>query len=130
MFLKCLILAGRVFLLGSCACVHAAEPGFLKGHLKIVLSKEVELADQTQSQDTAPNYAGVPLIVLSRDTKKEVTRVVADSKGNYGIALQPGDYILDVPGRGPRKLRAKPEPFTVVSNQTVHVDMTVDTGVR
>jgi hypothetical protein len=130
MLLKRLIFAGSLFLLSSCACIHAAEPGFLKGHLKIVLSKEVELADQTPSRDTASNYADVPLIVLSRDTKKEVTRVVADSKGDYRIELSPGDYILDVHGRKPRKLRAKPEPFTVAANQTVQIDMTIDTGVR
>jgi hypothetical protein len=129
MFLKCLVFAGCFFLLGSCVCIHAAEPGFLKGHLKIVLSREVELADQTQSQEL-PNYADFPLIVLSRDTKKEVTRFVADSKGDYRIELSPGDYVLDVHGRKPGKLRAKPEPFTVASNQTVQVDMTIDTGVR
>jgi len=26
-------------------------------------------------------------------------------------------------------LRATPQPFTVASNQTVHVDMNIDTGV-
>ena len=129
MFLKCLIFAGSLFLLGGCACIHAPEPGFLKGHLKIVLSREVELADQTQSREL-PSYADFPLIVLSRDTKKEVTRAVADSKGDYRIELSPGDYILDVHGRQPRKLRANPQPFTVTSNQTVQVDMTIDTGVR
>jgi len=44
--------------------------------------------------------------------------------------LPPGDYILDVLGRAPKRIRAEAQPFTVVSGQTVRVDMNVDTGVR
>jgi len=51
--------------------------------------------------------------------------------GNYRIALPPGDYILDVQGRLPKgHVRAKPQRFTVVSNQTVRIDMDIDTGIR
>lgn len=90
----------------------------------------MQLSDQTQSQDSVPNYADFPLIILTQAREKEVARVTADAKGNYRIALSPGDYILDVQGRVRGHLRAKPEPFTVVSNKTVRVDMTIDTGVR
>jgi hypothetical protein len=38
--------------------------------------------------------------------------------------------VLDVQDRRHRHFRAKPQPFTVVSNQTVRVDMNIDTGVR
>jgi hypothetical protein len=130
MFLNCLIFIYSFLSLASCASVHAAQPGFLEGHLKIISPREVQLADQTQSQPSDINYADFPLIILSKDRKKEIARVTADPKGNYRIALQPGDYILDVIGRAPGKLRAKPEPFTVVSNKSVRVNMTIDTGVR
>jgi hypothetical protein len=130
MFVKFVILACSLLVLVSYASVYAAETGFLKGHLKIIRSQEVQLDDQMQSQPDATDYADYPLIILSKDTKKEVARVVADSNGDYRIALSPGDYILDAKGRLHGHLRAKPEPFTVVSNQTVRVDMTIDTGVR
>jgi len=70
------------------------------------------------------------LLILSKAEQKEVARVTADRDGNYRISLTPGDYILDVQGRRPGGVRAKPQPFTVVSNQTVRVDMGIDTGVR
>jgi uncharacterized surface anchored protein len=71
------------------------------------------------------------LIILSHDGKKEIARVTADENGKYRVALPPGDYILDVQGRPPKgHVRAKPQPFTVVSNQTVHVDLNIDTGIR
>jgi hypothetical protein len=79
---------------------------------------------------TAENYAEHPLIVLSRNRKKEIARVTADETGNYRVALPPGDYVLDVQDRRRRHVRAAPQPFTVASNQTVHVDMNIDTGVR
>jgi hypothetical protein len=77
-------------------------------------------------------YAEYPLIIFSKDGKKEkeIARVTADGNGNYRVALPPGAYILDVQDRGRKHIRGKPQRFTVVSNQTVRVDMDVDTGIR
>jgi hypothetical protein len=136
LIMKYMIFIYSFFVLGICASISAAQPdhttkpGFLEGHLKVFSSKEVDLADQTQSQASTQEYAEYPLIILSKDGKKEIARVTADAKGNYRVALPPGDYILDVKGRARGHLRAKPEPFTVVANKTVRVDMTIDTGVR
>lgn len=128
--LKYVISSLIVFLLAGTA-VDATPPGFLEGHLKVFSLKEVELADATPSQKTGENYADYPLIILSRDGKQEIARVTADETGKYRVALPPGDYILDVQRRPPKgHIRAKPQPFTVISNQTVRVDMDIDTGVR
>jgi hypothetical protein len=105
-------------------------PGFVEGHLKILSGKEVELADGNAPAMTAENYAQYPLIILSQGEKKEIARVTADENGNYRTALPPGDYVLDVKGRARGHVRARPRRFTVVSNQTVRVDMDIDTGVR
>jgi len=131
LFVKCLI-AGCVFLIlvDRSIANDAVPPGFVEGHLKIVSLKTVELADGNVEKGTSENYAEYPLIILSQDGKKEVARVTADEKGNYRVALPPGDYILDVLGRRPGGVRAKPQPFRVVSNQTVRVDMDIDTGIR
>jgi hypothetical protein len=123
-FFACVIVALTV------SAAHAQAPGFLDGHLKIISLREVELADAAPSGNTADNYADYPLIILSRDKQKEIARVIAHENGNYRIALPPGDYVLDVQNRRRRHVRAAPQPFTVGSNQTVHVDMTIDTGVR
>jgi hypothetical protein len=128
--LKYLISACVLLLLASRASIDAAPPGFVEGHLKIISPKEVELADENAPAITAKNYAEYPLIILTQDEKKEIARVTADGNGNYHVALPPGDYVLDVKGRVRGHLRAKPQRFTVVSNQTVRVDMDIDTGVR
>jgi len=117
-------------LLMTAPSIEAATPGFLEGHLKIVSPREVELADQTPSEPIAVNYFNYPLIVLSRDGKQEVARVTVNGNGNYRLALPPGDYVLDVQDRRRRHVRVKPQPFTILSNQTAHVDMNIDMGIR
>ena len=81
-------------------------------------------------QSRAETYAEYPLVVLSEDGKKEIARVTADGDGNYRVALPPGTYILDVQNRVRKHVRAKPQSFTVVSKQTVRVDIDMDTGIR
>ena len=132
LFLKNLIV-GCIFLVlvGSATPSDALTSGVMEGHLKILSSKPVDLGDENAATATAENYAEYPLLILSRDGQKEIARITADTNGNYRAALPPGDYVLDVQGRtlGPTRghLRAKPQPFTVVSNQTVRVDMNIDT---
>ena len=129
-FPQYLISACASLLLAGAVPIDAAPSGFVEGHLKIISPREVELANGTPASITAESYAEYPLIILSQDGKKEIARVTADENGNYRTVLPPGNYVLDVQGRAPGHVRAKPQQFTVVSNQTVHVDMDIDTGVR
>jgi len=128
MFLKDLI-AGCIFLVlaGSATASDALPSGVMEGHLKILSSKPVDIGDENAATVTAEDYADYPLLVLSRDKQKEIARITADTNGNYRAVLPPGDYLLDVQGRPRKHVRWKPQPFTVVSNQTVRVDMTIDT---
>ncbi len=127
---KNLIPAWLSLVLACTASVNAAPPGFLEGHLRIVSAREVELADGNAPAITGEDYSEYPLIILSRNGKKEIARVIADGAGNYRTALPPGDYVLDVQGRASGRVRAKPRRFKVVSRETTRVDMDIDTGVR
>ena len=126
------LIAGCLFLvLVGISSVWAAAQGFVEGHLKIISLKEVELAEENPSpKGTGENYTLFPLIVRTADGQKEVRQIVADANGNYRLELPAGNYILDVARRGPTRLRSTPQTFTVVSGQTVRVDMDIDTGVR
>jgi hypothetical protein len=126
------LILGCLFLLPICCLASDnAALGFLEGHLRILAFKDVELAEGNPAKFSGANYAEYQLIILSHDGKKEIARVTADGNGHYRLALPPGDYILDVLGRPPKgHVRAKPQRFTVASNQTVRVDMDIDTGVR
>ena len=126
------VAAACIFLmLAGTASIKAAPQGFMEGHLKIVVIRAVEPDDMPQP---APEtYAEYPLIILSQDGKREIARLTADKSGNYRFALPPGAYILRVQERSAEeraaeRIHANPQPFTVVSNQTVRVDMTVFIG--
>jgi hypothetical protein len=126
--LNILIVATSLVVAGI-APSNAEQTGFIEGHLKIISPREVEPSDAMPRQTvTAERYAEYPLIILSQDGQKEIARVTADRNGNYRAALPAGNYILDVQDRTAKRLRAKPQPFSVVSNQTVHVDMNVIIG--
>ena len=103
----------------------------MEGHLKIVSPRAVEPSDAMPRQTFSPEtYAKYPLIILSLDGEEQIARVIPDENGYYRLALPPGAYVLDVQDRVAKHIRAKPQPFTVVSNQTVHVDMNIVIGIR
>ena len=128
MFLKNLN-ARCIFLVlaGSATSSDALPSGVMEGHLKILSPKAFDVGDENAATVTAENYAEYPLIILSQEGKKEIARVTADENGNYRVALPPGDYILDVQRRKPGFVRATAQPFTIVSNHAVRVDMHIDT---
>jgi hypothetical protein len=129
-FPQSFISACALLLLADVTLINAGPIGSVEGHVKIISLKEVELADGTPLQMSAENHADYPLVILSRDKQTEVAHVTADENGNYRIALPPGDYVVDVQNRRRRHVRVTPRPFRIVENQIVHVDMTIDTGVR
>jgi hypothetical protein len=130
-FFKYLASVFLIFLVAGTAWIEAAPPGFLEGHLKIIFGMAVGPADEMPRPEVKPqSYAEYPLIVLSQEEKKEIARATADENGNYRVALPPGNYVLDVQDRVAKHIRAAPQRFTVVSNQTVHVDMNILIGIR
>ncbi len=131
MLFKCLIIAWLCVIpvLGN-ALDPPGPQGIVEGNLHIYSPKTVELADGSAPTVTAETYAEYPLVVLSQDGKKVITTVTADGKGQYRLALPPGSYVLDVQDRMRKHVRAKPQPFTVTADQTVHLDLDMDTGIR
>ena len=128
--MKNLIPFGLSVVLACTAAGGSAPPGFVEGHLKILAPREVELQDGQAPAIGPEVYAEYPLIIRSSDGKTEVARVTADANGNFRTALPPGDYVLDVQGRAPGRVRAQPRKFEIVSGQTSRVDLDIDTGVR
>jgi hypothetical protein len=123
--------AGIFLMLAGNASIKAASQGFMEGHLKIVVIRAVE--PDNMPQPAPETYAEYPLIILSQDGKREIARLTADKSGNYRAALPPGAYILAVQERpaeerAAERIHANRQPFTVLPNQTVRVDMRILIG--
>jgi len=126
---KSLVAVSILLIPAGTASVKAAPRGFVEGHLKIVFLSPVEPSDDVPRPEIAPeSYAAYPLIILMQQGRKEVARLTADANGNYRAALSPDAYILEVQDPIPKHIRATPQPFTVISNQTVRVDIKIFAG--
>ena len=99
----------------------------------VVSLKVIEPSDEMpRPAAVAPEtYAKYPLIILSQEGKKRsrTSLVTADEKRELCVGLPPGAYTLDVQDRVAKRIRAKPQSFTVVAEQTVHVDMSIFVGL-
>ena len=108
----------------------SAPTGWVEGHLSLMFLKGVDTGDEMPRSTVAPGmYAEYPLIVLTADRREQVARLTADDSGHYRAALAPGNYVLDVENRVRKRLGVKAQPFTVATNETVHVDITVMIGL-
>src|SRR6516162_10091495 len=130
---KSMAVACIFLMLASTVSIKAAPQGFIEGHLKIVVIRPVEPDNMPQPTVAPETYAEYPLIILSQDGKREIARLTADKSGNYRVALPPGAYTLALQERSgeeraAERIHANPQPFTVVSDQTVRVDMTIFIG--
>ena len=69
------------------------------------------------------------LTVLDEYGINRISRVVADSKGYFRVALAPGKYVLnpESPGILPR---AAPVPVIVQANHFTRQDIAYDSGIR
>ena len=126
------VTAACIFLmLAGATSTKAAPQGFMEGHLRIVVIRAVE--PDNMPQPGPETYAHYPLTILSQDGKREIARLTVDKSGNYRVALPPGAYILAVQERPAEERAAEPihanrQPFRVLTNQTVRVDMTILIG--
>jgi hypothetical protein len=130
---KYLIAACTFVISVATASTKAAPQGFMEGHLKIVVIRAVEPDNISQPTVAPETYGQYPLMILSQDGRKEIARLTADKSGNYRAALPPGAYILAVQERpaeerAAERIHANRQPFTVVPNQTVRVDMRILIG--
>ena len=129
MSVKRIPLALGIFLFAFSPSLPATEQGFLEGHLKIIFGMAAQPSDDMPRPEIAPeSYAEYPLVVLSKENNKEVARVTADGQGNFRVPLPPGNYLLDVQDRVRKRVRTRPQPFIVVSNQIARVDMNIVIG--
>jgi hypothetical protein len=110
------------------ATVKAAPQGMVDGHLTIVSPKPAGVSDNMPRPQAPEAYTKYPLSILTQDGKKEVRQITADENGDYRAELPAGAYILDVKRREPARIRAQAQPFVIVSNETVHVDLKIFVG--
>jgi hypothetical protein len=110
------------------AAMKAGPQGSVAGHLTIISPKPVDPSDNMPRPKAPGDYAKYPLVILTQDGKKEVARITANENGDYRAELAAGAYILDIERREPTRIRAQPQTFAIVSDETVQVNLKIFVG--
>ncbi|MDP9100080.1 MAG: hypothetical protein M3N48_13980 [Verrucomicrobiota bacterium] len=55
--------------------------------------------------------------------------MTTDKEDRFRVGLPAGEYILELKRNGRIRFRGTPKAFTIRAEQTVHVEMDVETGV-
>lgn len=114
---------------GARVCGSGSTDGVLEGQVKISPQRGVDLADNTSPDHGKVPYGECSLVVLSKDGRSEVAQVTADKDGRFRVGLPAGDYVLDLKRGGRHRVLGTAKTFTIVAQQTVHVDLDVETSI-
>ena len=74
-------------------------------------------------------YAARPITIFTPEGIV-VTTVTADPETGYKVTLNPGIYVIAVPDQGNKGVRVLPGTVTIHTNETVRLDISIDTGMR
>lgn len=115
-----LALIGALLLLAGCAQQNPLLVGSVSGTVVASPCRPVERA----GDPPCPPVPGVQVDFI--DSQSHTMSARTGANGRYTISLQPGDYRAYVRAG----FRSQPQPLTVVSGQTLELDLTYDSGIR
>jgi len=70
------------------------------------------------------------IVIYAADSGAEVQRSSFRADCTYRVALPPGTYRVELDRHGLDRNQALPHSVTVLSGQTTHLDIGIDTGIR
>ena len=114
---------------GSGVCNSSPGTGILEGQVNMVAQGGANLADNGSPREEKTPYGQCPLVVLSKDGRKEIAEVATDKEGRFRVSLPAGDYVLELKPSGRKRLRSTPKQFTVAAQQTVRVELDVESTI-
>ncbi len=103
--------------------------GTLEGQVNIGPICPVERVDNP-CKPTPEMYAARKILVFSKDRSQLIQEVSLDSAGFYQTNLPPGDYLIDIKRAGLDFSSQVPKLITIESQQTVTLNISLDTGIR
>ena len=125
-----LFLSVIVFTLAGCSTGNQIF-GTLAGHVDIGPLMPVSQVGQPEPSPSPKMYAAWKIVVLSEDGKREIARADINHLGDYQIQLPTGKYTITAKpvngvGLGGQQLL----PVEIIIDETIHLDISIDTGIR
>jgi hypothetical protein len=123
-----IVVLAFAFTAGSGCTQTEAENGTLTGNVSIGPLYPVEPCVVSHDRIVAA-YAARP-IRISIPAGSLVTTITGDPDTGYAVSLKPGIYVVDIPHQGIGGSRELPKTVTIVSGETVRLNISIDTGIR
>lgn len=142
MKINILIFDAVVFAVLACGCVqqdkestpgnvsgNISESGFLEGMVSIGPICPVERINVTCK--VPPEAYDARRILVYGKGKTEVFREVSiNNDGSYRVVLVPGSYVIDINRIGMDRSPDVPKEIEIKFNETITLDISIDTGIR
>lgn len=103
--------------------------GTLKGQVTIGPVCPVENSDHPCTP-TAEMYAAAKVFVYKMDKKTLVKTITPDATGHFAVFLPVGDYFIDMIHQRIGETTDVPTTVTILSDKSVTLSLSVDTGLR
>jgi hypothetical protein len=118
----------------SCQQPQGPETVLLQGAVTIGPISPVERPGECP-QVSHEVFAARKLIIYDESSKhlvREVyfTQIGSGATGYYAAQLAPGTYIIDINHAGMDTVDNLPQKITVVADETLTIDVNIDTGIR
>lgn len=126
---RMLLLVALLLLVTSCV-PPAQETGLLQGHVTIGPLVPVVREGEPEPTPGPEVFASRQIVVFTSDEQTEVARVQIDGKGNYGVELPVGKYVVDINHVGVDMAKELPKTVEIVSGRVTRLDVDIDTGIR
>ncbi len=118
----------------------SAETGILEGKITIGPLCPVEPCNLTQEQ-IAAIFEARKVIIYEKSSLSKIAEIQLNADGDYSVALNSGQYIVDVSdangnalpldlSQRPRFGNAIPQEAEMLEDQTTISDFDIDTGIR
>ena len=122
------------FLTLSCLYPHGSESVLLQGAVTIGPISPGGQPDE-YSEVSPEVFAVRKLMIYDKSGKhlvREVyfTQIDGGATGYYTAQLAPGTYVIDINHEGMDTAENLPQNITVASDETITIDVNIDTGIR
>jgi hypothetical protein len=116
----------------SCAPPGAPEAaaGYLEGRVTVGPLHPVARSSEAAPPVPPEVYTSRSIAVFKADRVTPVTEVRFKPDGTYRVSLPPGTYVVNYTPRGADAAEGLPATVIIRGNETVRLDIRIDTGIR
>ncbi|MBE0688270.1 MAG: hypothetical protein IH585_19935 [Anaerolineaceae bacterium] len=118
-----------IIIMSGCSLIKN-ETGILEGKVNIGPLSPVMQTGVPEPTPAPEVYSARQIVIYSKNGKNEIAEVPIQPDGSYRIELKTGEYLVDINHIGMDFSKDLPVLIEIKANQSVYLDIDIDTGIR